>query len=99
MATSARVRRRAGRMNERVARSKVAGSHRFTREICTMEAEPSVSCSPADKSTWTESLKQVGVYFEGVVDDADTLVLKHTNVTVTTYGTRTSRKTPVYYAR
>ena len=58
-----------------------------------------LSGSPADKSTWTESLKQVGVYFARVVDDADTLVLKHTNATVTTYGTRTSRKTPVYSAR
>ena len=62
-----------------------------------MEAGPGASCtspsledspSPGGSSTWTESLKQVGVYFEGIVDDADTLLLEHTN---TTYGTRTSR--------
>ena len=33
MATSARVRRRAGRMNERGSRSKVAGSRRITEFI------------------------------------------------------------------
>ena len=67
-----------------------------------MEAEPSASCSPRDSpspgvsSTRTESLKQVGVYFEGIADDADTLLLEHTNATVTTYGTRTSRKIQVH---
>ena len=49
---------------------------------CTMEAGPGASCtspspedspSPGGSSTWTESLKQVGVYFEGIVDDADTV--------------------------
>ena len=66
-----------------------------------MEAEPSSSSvrhspSPGVSSTWTESLKHVGTFFEGIVDDADTFLLEHTNATVTTYGTRTSRKIQVH---
>ena len=59
-------------------------------------AGDSASPCPGVSSTWTESLKQVGTYFEGIVDDADTLLLEHTNATVTTYGTRTSRKIQVH---
>ena len=29
--------------------------------------------------SWTENLKPVGVYFEGILDDADNLLLEHTN--------------------
>lgn len=48
----------------------------------------------ADKvPPWAERLAPKGTYFEGVVEDAQTLVIQHTNDTVTTFGTRTSRKT------
>ena len=48
----------------------------------------------ADKiPSWAEGLVQKGTYFEGVVEDAQTIVTQHTNDTVTTFGTRTSRKT------
>ena len=48
----------------------------------------------ADKiPSWAEGLVQKGTYFEGVVKDAQTIVTQHTNDTVTTFGTRTSRKT------
>ena len=33
-----------------------------------------------------------GTYFEGIVEDARTEVTQNTNDTVTTFGTRTSRK-------
>lgn len=48
----------------------------------------------ADKiPPWAEGLVPKGTYFEGVVEDAQTIVTQHTNDTVTTFGTRTSRKT------
>ena len=53
----------------------------------------------ADKTPpcWADRLTAKGTYFEGVVEDAQTIVTQHTNETVTTYGTRTSRKmTKVY---
>ena len=65
------------------------------------DSEPSASINPRDSpspgasSTWTECLQKVGTYFEGIIADADTLLLEHTNATVTTYGTRTSRKIQV----
>ena len=67
----------------------------FTREICTVVVQWKLGQvqavlalaqrTPGGSSTWTESIKQVGVYFEGIVDDADTLLLEHTNTTVTIY--------------
>ena len=42
---------------------------------------------------WAEGLEPKGTYFDGVVTDAQTVVTQHTNDTVTTFGTRTSRKT------
>ena len=42
---------------------------------------------------WAESLDAKGTYYEGVVDDAQTVITQHSNDTITTFGTRTSRKT------
>ena len=51
----------------------------------------------ADKiPPWAEDLAPKGTYFEGV-EDAQTIVTKHTNDTVTTFGTRISRKTTKVY--
>ena len=47
-----------------------------------------------EKPTWAEDLKPVGVYYEGLVDEATTAVerLTATAETVTTFGTRRSRQ-------
>ena len=39
-----------------------------------------------EKPTWAEDLRPVGVYYEGVVDDATAVVER-----LTTFGTRRSR--------
>ena len=44
------------------------------------------------KPTWAEDLRPVGVYYEGVVDDATAVVERLTAETVTTFGTRRSRQ-------
>ena len=46
----------------------------------TMEAPP-----------WAVGLHRCGLYYEGVVDDLEKTLELHKKVTVTTYGTRTSR--------
>ena len=52
----------------------------------------------ADKiPPWAEGLAPKGTYFEGVVEDAQTIITQHTNDTVTTFDTRTSRKTTKVY--
>ena len=43
-------------------------------------------------SSWTEGLSRVGVYYEGFVKNVDDVLAKHSTETVTTYGTRRSRK-------
>ena len=48
--------------------------------------------SGMEKSSWDEHLQPVGVYYEGVVDDATTVVERLTAETVTTFGTRRSRQ-------
>lgn len=42
--------------------------------------------------SWAYGLDARGLYYEGVVDDANTLLDKHKISTVTTYGIRRSRK-------
>ena len=43
--------------------------------------------------SWVASgLKRVGVYYEGVVENAEEVLEKHNRLTITTYGTRTSTK-------
>ena len=43
--------------------------------------------------SWVASgLKRVGVYYEGVVENAEEVLEKHNCLTITTYGTRTSTK-------
>ena len=37
-------------------------------------------------------LKRVGVYYEGVVENAKEVLERHNRLTITTYGTRTSSK-------
>lgn len=41
---------------------------------------------------WAEGLQQVGMYYEGYVDDLDSILDKHKIATLTTYGTRSSHK-------
>ena len=48
-----------------------------------------------ERPEWAEGLEAKGVYFEGMVSDADQRVERHNLETVTSYGTRTSRKVPV----
>lgn len=45
-------------------------------------------------SGWTDSLSQVGLYYEGIVDSNDLgeLLETHKKKTGTTYGTRTSSR-------
>lgn len=46
-----------------------------------------------EQPPWVSTgLKQVGVYYEGIVDDVDEVLERHSRHTVTTYGTRTSSK-------
>ena len=40
------------------------------------------------KPAWAEGLSPKGVYFEGFVDDADSLLEQYKAETVTTYGVR-----------
>lgn len=43
--------------------------------------------------SWVASgLKRVGVYYEGVVENAKEVLERHNCLTITTYGTRTSSK-------
>lgn len=44
-----------------------------------------------EKPAWAEGLSPKGVYFEGFVDDADSLLEQYKAETVTTYGVRRSR--------
>ena len=46
------------------------------------------TCRPS----WTANLEAKGVYYEGLVEDVDWLLDQHRLATVTTYGTRRSRK-------
>ena len=43
------------------------------------------------KPAWAEGLSSKGVYFEGFVDDADSLLQQYKAETVTTYGVRRSK--------
>ena len=43
-------------------------------------------------TSWTAGLDHRGVYYEGIVEDLDAVLEKHRFATVTTYGTRRSRK-------
>ena len=45
-----------------------------------------------EKPAWAEDLKPVGMYYEGLVDDATAVVERLTAETVTTFGTRQSRQ-------
>ena len=45
-----------------------------------------------EKPTWAEDLRPVGVYYEGVVDDATAVVERLTAETVTACGTRRSQQ-------
>ena len=43
-------------------------------------------------TSWVEGLTKVGEYYEGFVRNVDDVLAKHSAETVTTYGTRRSRK-------
>ena len=45
-----------------------------------------------DKPCWAESLQLRGVYFEGFVDDVTATVERYKAETLTTFGTRTSKR-------
>ena len=47
--------------------------------------------------SWEEGLQRIGEYYEGFVKakNVDDLLAKHSTQTVTTYGTRRSRKTGI----
>lgn len=48
--------------------------------------------APVKSQSWTDGLRRVGVYHEGFVRNIDDVLAKHGVETVTTYGTRRSRK-------
>ena len=50
------------------------------------------TCTSSATPNWTTSLDARGLYYEGLVEDIDTLLEKHKLGTVTTYGTRRSRR-------
>ena len=43
---------------------------------------------------WALGLKSSGLYYEGFVDNLEDTLEAHRRCTVTTYGTRTSKKSP-----
>ena len=45
------------------------------------------------KMSWSNSLHKSGLYYEGWVEDLDSILSQHGKETVTCYGTRRSRKT------
>ena len=45
-----------------------------------------------EKPSWAEHLQPIGVYYEGIVDDANAVVERLTTETASTFGTRRSRK-------
>ena len=46
-----------------------------------------------DIPVWAQGLKRNGLYYEGFVDDHETVLELHRKYTTTTYGTRTSSRT------
>lgn len=46
-----------------------------------------------EKPTWAVDLDVKGLYYEGIVDDSSSLLDRYKASTLTTYGTRRSRKT------
>ena len=44
------------------------------------------------RPSWASNLDSKGVYYEGLVEDVEWLLDQHKLSTVTTYGTRRSRK-------
>ena len=43
---------------------------------------------------WAVGLKRSGLYYEGLVDNLEDTLEAHRRCTITTYGTRTSKKSP-----
>ena len=48
------------------------------------------SPTTSDDLAWAKGLKRSGLYFDGFVDDIESVLEKHRKGTVTFYGTRTS---------
>ena len=48
-----------------------------------------------DYQSWTHGLKRVGLYYSGFVDNLEDVLEMHRRSTLTTYGTRTSKKPSV----
>ena len=46
----------------------------------------------SEHPAWARGLKKCGLYYEGFVDDLEDTLEAHRRCTLTTYGTRTSKK-------
>ena len=56
--------------------------HRDCTDVCVSDCFPS----------WAKGLKRSGMYYEGIVENLDDVLEAHRRITMTTYGTRTSKK-------
>ena len=50
------------------------------------------ACAFDSSPPWAKGLKRSGMYYEGIVEDLDETLEAHRRITMTTYGTRTSKK-------
>ena len=57
-----------------------------------MATSSATVATPSATANWTANLNALGLYYEGLVEDIDTLLEMHKLCTVTTYGTRRSRR-------
>ena len=57
-----------------------------------MATSSATVATPSATANWTANLDACGLYYEGLVEDIDTLLEMHKLCTVTTYGTRRSRR-------
>ena len=57
-----------------------------------MATSSATVAAPSATANWTANLDARGLYYEGLVEDIDTLLEMHKLCTVTTYGTRRSRR-------
>uniref|UniRef100_A0A1X7V4G8 Uncharacterized protein n=1 Tax=Amphimedon queenslandica TaxID=400682 RepID=A0A1X7V4G8_AMPQE len=59
-------------------------------ETISSDSSPRSPLQEVPKSSWTQGLKKVGLYFSGFVEDIDTVLESHCRDTITYYRTRTS---------
>ena len=63
---------------------------RVYKRITVLVQVPNSSTVQDTPPSWALGLKRNGSYYEGIVKDIDGILLLHKQITVTTYGTRTS---------